>query len=85
MIKEGGALVAVAICCNRSSVSGQLQDLPLVSLTEIPFTKWPEEDCDACVRQVAMNTTVGHGKAWLEEHLDPKLWPAYVKHVLHSA
>lgn len=77
--EAGGIPVHVVVACNRSSLSGEFDGLPLVELLNIPMDQWEEEDCQACIAKVPLNTEVGHGKGWLEAHPNPSSWPAVVK------
>ena len=73
-----GKVKAIVIACNRSKHKDTFQGVPLLSLMTVPMKQWEEGECQACIEQVAINTTVGHGAQWLEQHPDPEQWPAYM-------
>lgn len=77
--EAGGIPVGVAVACNRSDLIGEFDGLSLIELLTVPMDQWVEDECQACVGGVPMNTEVGHGKDWSEVHPDPEEWPARVK------
>ncbi len=77
--EASGIPIAVAVACNRSEFSEEFDGLFLLELLNVPMVQWEEEDCQACIAKVPMNTKVGHGKDWLEAHPNPSSWPAVVK------
>lgn len=64
----GGKVVAVSVMVNRSAqVTAEYLDVPAFSsLAEFPAQAWEETDCPLCQQGVSVNTTVGHGKKYLE-------------------
>ena len=77
-IKEaGGKVEALLLGCNRDESRSALDGVRLISLLTIPMESWDEEECQACIKQVPINTSVGHGTGFLEEFgKDPEGWPA---------
>lgn len=64
----GGKVVAVSVMVNRSAqVTAELLDVPAFSaLAEFPAQAWEEADCPLCQQGVPVNTSVGHGKKYLQ-------------------
>lgn len=65
----GGEIIGVGVLCNRGGVtSADLGDVPkLVALTNIKMDSWDETDCPLCKQGVPINTSIGHGKAFLAQ------------------
>ncbi|MDP2665277.1 MAG: phosphoribosyltransferase family protein [bacterium] len=63
----GGEIIGVGVLCNRGGVTpADLGDVPrLVALTNIKMDSWDEADCSLCKQGVPINTSIGHGKAFL--------------------
>ena len=64
----GGRVVTVIVMVNRSpkSVNGDTVGAPFMALGELPVETWEEKRCPLCKKGVSINTTVGHGKKYLE-------------------
>ncbi|MDP3948204.1 MAG: phosphoribosyltransferase family protein [bacterium] len=64
----GGNVVAVAVMVNRDPehVNAQMLGAPFSSLAVLKAEAWDEVDCQLCKTNVPINTTVGHGKKYLE-------------------
>lgn len=76
---HGGTPTGVLVGCNRSAFVGSFDGFPLWELLKANMEQWDPEECQACIDQVLMNTSVGHGKEWVEHYPDPTQWPAFVK------
>lgn len=65
----GGTVIGVAVMVNRDPehVNTEMMGIPFVSLAVLKAEAWNEIDCKLCKRGVPINTTVGHGKKYLEE------------------
>lgn len=65
---SGGRVVAVIVMVNRSpkTVDGERVGAPFLTLGELPVENWPEAKCPLCKDGKPINTTVGHGKKYLE-------------------
>jgi orotate phosphoribosyltransferase len=64
----GGNVVAVAVMVNRApeTVNSEMMGVPFSSLAVLKAEAWDEADCKLCQTGVPINTTVGHGKKYLE-------------------
>ncbi|MDE2025804.1 MAG: phosphoribosyltransferase [Patescibacteria group bacterium] len=64
----GGNVVAVCVMVNRdpAMVNTQTLGFPFDSLAILKAESWEEKDCPLCEKHVPINTTVGHGKKYLE-------------------
>lgn len=71
----GGNIVAMGVIANRvpKEVNTETLGVPMTWLCEIPAETYDEKDCPLCKAGVPMNTTLGHGKKFLEKHLTPAL------------
>jgi orotate phosphoribosyltransferase len=67
--KIGGNVVAVCVMVNRDPVLVNEETIgaPFSSLAVLKAESWKEEDCPLCKKNIPINTTVGHGKKYLEE------------------
>ncbi|MCR4275808.1 MAG: phosphoribosyltransferase family protein [Candidatus Parcubacteria bacterium] len=65
--KTGGRVVGAGVLCNRGGVTHtDICDVPrLVVLANIKMDAWDEKDCPLCKQGVPINTSIGHGKAFL--------------------
>ena len=69
-VKEvGGNIVAVCVMVNRDPkrVTSEFMGAPLSSLSVYEVPSYTAEECPLCKANVPVNTTVGHGKKYLEE------------------
>ena len=64
----GGEIVAVCAMVNKDPehISAQTLGAPVEFLAEFPVVTYSAEDCPLCKNGVPINTTVGHGKKFLE-------------------
>lgn len=64
----GGKVVAVCIMVNRDPVhiTSKTIGAPFYSLGVFPAEAFDEKDCPLCKKGVPINTTVGHGKKYIE-------------------
>lgn len=64
----GGRVVSVIVMVNRSpkTVNGNTVGAPFMSLGELPVETWEAKNCPLCKKGVSINTTVGHGKKYLQ-------------------
>ncbi len=64
----GGRVAAVAVMVNRNPelVNDQLFDAPFSSLGILKAEAFDEASCPFCAQGIPVNTTVGHGRAYLE-------------------
>lgn len=64
----GGNVVAVAVMVNRDPehVNAEMMGAPFSALAVLKAQAWDEADCQLCKNNVPINTTVGHGKKYLE-------------------
>ena len=64
----GGNVVAVAVMVNRNPehVNSDMYGVPFSSLAILKAEAWDEADCQLCKTNVPINTSIGHGKKYLE-------------------
>jgi len=64
----GGTVVGVCLMVNKDVdlVTSELVGAPLRWLSELKTPTYTEEACPLCKQNVPINTTVGHGKKFLE-------------------
>ena len=64
----GGNVVGVCVMVNRDPemVNSEKLGFPFDSLAVLKAESWEEKDCPLCKQNVPINTTVGHGKKYLE-------------------
>lgn len=69
--KAGGKVVEVCAMANINpdpkSITSKLIGAPFSSLEDLPVNVYDEKDCPMCKNGVPVNTTLGHGKKFLEE------------------
>ncbi|MBU1031611.1 phosphoribosyltransferase [Patescibacteria group bacterium] len=72
--QAGGNVVAVSVMVNRDPelVNSEMMGAPFSSLAVLKAEAWDEADCKLCQSGVPINTTVGHGKKYLEEKTKSK-------------
>ncbi len=65
----GGNVVAVCVMVNRDpkNVNSETVGAPFSALGVLQASAVDEKDCELCKKGVPINTTVGHGKKYLEE------------------
>ncbi len=66
---NGGSVVAVCVMVNRNpdGVTSELVGAPFSALGVLKAEAFDEADCPLCKKNVPINTSVGHGKKYLEE------------------
>lgn len=64
----GGNVVAVCVMVNRDPklVNSESIGAPFDALDTLVFDSYEEKDCPLCKKGVPVNTTVGHGRKFLE-------------------
>jgi len=64
----GGNVVGVGVMVNRDpdNVNSELMGAPFVCLAVLKAEAFDEKDCPLCKKKVPINTSVGHGKKYLE-------------------
>ncbi len=69
----GGSVVAVAGICNRGGITAQDLDVPaIISWLDVPMKTHLADNCPLCQAGIPINTTVGHGAAYVAEHGQPQ-------------
>ncbi|MFW5703463.1 MAG: phosphoribosyltransferase family protein [Patescibacteria group bacterium] len=65
----GGNVVAVCVMVNRDpqNVNSEMMEAPFDALGELEANAWDEDELPEHVKARPINTTVGHGKKYLEE------------------
>ncbi len=68
--KAGGKIVAVCVMINRDPklVNSKSIGAPFSSLGIFKIPSYDEKNCPLCEKGVPINTELGHGKAFLEQH-----------------
>lgn len=66
--KARGKVVAVAVMVNRNpkEVNAKFMGVPFTSLGVLKAEAFDERKCELCKKNVPINTSVGHGKKYLE-------------------
>lgn len=66
---NGGNIVAVSVMTNKDPrlVTAEFVGAPFEPLSELVVESFEAKDCPLCRSGVPVNTTVGHGKKFLEE------------------
>ncbi len=66
--KAGGEVTAVCVLFNRDPdvINSALIGAPLTCLAESRLQSWDEQDCPMCKKGIAINTSVGKGREYLE-------------------
>ena len=66
--KAGGKVVGVAVMVNRNpkEVNSKFMSVPFTALAVLKAEAIEEKNCELCKKNVPINTTVGHGKKYLE-------------------
>jgi orotate phosphoribosyltransferase len=64
----GGNVIALSALCNRGGIKpSDIGDIPIHALTTITMDSWTEQDCPLCKEKIAINTSVGKGKIFLQK------------------
>src|SRR3989344_234679 len=63
----GGNIVEICVIVNREPdrVNSQTIGMPFTSLGVLKIDSWAEEECPLCVKNIPINTELGHGKEFL--------------------
>lgn len=66
--KAGGKVVAACVMVNRNpdEVNEKMMGVPFYSLGILKADAFDKKDCPLCKKNIPINTTVGHGKKYLE-------------------
>lgn len=66
--KAGGKVVAVGVMVNRNpqGVNSKMMGAPFFSLGVLKAEAYDEKGCPLCKKNIPINTTVGHGKQFLQ-------------------
>lgn len=72
--KAGGKVIAVGVMINRDPklVNSKSIDAPFFSLGIFKVPSYDEKNCVLCKNNIPINTTVGHGKKFLEKQKNKK-------------
>jgi orotate phosphoribosyltransferase len=64
----GGNVISVCVMVNRDPqmVTQEFIGAPFTALAELNIASYEEKDCPLCKNNVPINTSVGHGKKFLE-------------------
>ncbi len=64
----GGKVVGVSVMVNKNpkGVTSETLGAPFNSLGVLEVETYDEKDCPLCKKNISINTTVGHGKKYLE-------------------
>lgn len=65
----GGEVAAVGVMVNRDeeNITSDFIGAPFSALAIVKAQAWDEKDCQLCRQDVPVNTSVGHGKEFLEK------------------
>jgi orotate phosphoribosyltransferase len=65
---KGGNVVQVYVMVNRDPdhVTTELIGAPFAALGELPAEAFAESECPLCAQNIPINTSVGHGKKYLD-------------------
>lgn len=65
----GGQVVVAAVMVNKNpqSVNSALFGVPFVALAEKVVQVYTAADCSLCANNIPVNTTIGHGKKFLQQ------------------
>ncbi len=65
----GGNVIGACVMVNKDSnlVTSETIGAPFSSLAVLETASYEEKDCPLCKKGIPINTTVGHGKKYLEE------------------
>ena len=69
VLAEGGKVVAACAMVNKDplNINPKFMGVPFDYLTVLGMDVWDEKDCLLCKEGVPINTTLGHGRAYLEK------------------
>lgn len=68
--KAGANVIDVCVMINKDpeTVNSEVLGFPFSSLGDFPVPTYRDDDCPLCKANIPINTEVGHGKKFLEEH-----------------
>ena len=63
----GAEVAGVVVLCNRGNVTKEMAGDPptFISLVNLHLQSWEEKDCELCMKNIPVNTDIGHGKDFL--------------------
>lgn len=65
--EAGGNVVACGVMVNKNAdLNDEFFGVPFKALSELIVTMYEPEECKLCADNVPINTTIGHGKAFVE-------------------
>lgn len=66
--KAGGKVVGVAVMVNRNpkDINAKFMRVPFTALGVLKAEAFDEKKCELCKKNVPINTSVGHGKKYIE-------------------
>lgn len=64
----GGKVIMVGVMIDRSAngINKKTIGAPFFTLGSLPMEAYEQKDCPLCKKNISINTTVGHGKKYLE-------------------
>jgi len=64
----GGDIVGLCVMVNKDpeNINSETFGVPFVALSELKVTTYTAEECPLCKNGIPVNTTVGHGKKFVE-------------------
>jgi orotate phosphoribosyltransferase len=84
--QAGGEVVEVSVMVNRDTqlVTAETLGAPFSALAVLEVPSYSAEDCPLCEAGVSINTTVGHGKAFLDQQAKKKSSLGEVRFVVRA-
>jgi len=69
VLAEGGKVVGACAMVNKDplNINPKFMGVPFDYLTVLGMDVWDEKDCPLCKQNVPINTTLGHGRTYLEK------------------
>lgn len=66
--QHGGKVVAIGVMVNRDpkNINSETMGAPFFALGELFTKNYEEDNCPLCIKNIPINTDVGHGKKFLE-------------------
>jgi len=67
-IAQGADVIAASVMVNKDpeNITSEMFGVPFVPLAEYPVQTYSAEQCTLCENNIPINTTIGHGKAFLK-------------------
>lgn len=71
--EAGGKVIAVCVLVNRDpeNINSKTIGAPYIALAEVKMQAWDESECPLCKKGIAINTTVGKGREYLDKKMKP--------------